>query len=207
MKREEIRSRILPHAMQLAVFEGWNDAMLDKATLAAGFEDTLTWQRVFPHGCDDVLDAYSTSINDALRERVEDTREAFDAMRIREKITWLIAERIRLQSPHKEALKRAMGAALIPTHSADASKRLWRAADTCWQLVGDQSIDLNYYTKRLTLSKVYAATLIYWVNDTSADHADTLAFLSRRINNVMQFEKFKAKASKLVAGWLPRKAS
>ena len=33
-----------------------------------------------------------------------------------------------------------------------------------------------------------------WFNDDSEDEAPTRAFLAARIENVMQFEKFKAKA-------------
>ena len=51
---------------------------------------------------------------------------------------------------------------------------------------------MNWYTKRATLSAVYSSTLIYWLGDDSADQADTWAFLDRRIENVMAFEKAKA---------------
>jgi ubiquinone biosynthesis protein COQ9 len=44
----------------------------------------------------------------------------------------------------------------------------------------------------MTLSAVYASTLSVFVNDESEDFADTRAFLDRRIDNVMQFEKVKA---------------
>jgi ubiquinone biosynthesis protein COQ9 len=58
--------------------------------------------------------------------------------------------------------------------------------------LGDSSRDLNWYTKRATLSAVYAATVLFWLGDTSEGDADTWAFLDRRIDNVMQIEKAKA---------------
>lgn len=205
MKREEIRQNIMQHALELAVFDGWNDAMMDKASRAAGFEDMLTWQRVFPNGAEDVLDAYSAYINDALTEYAKAHSELLANMRVRDKITWLVTERLRLQTPHKEALKRAAGSALIPTHSLDASKRLWAAVDACWRLAGDTSVDFNYYTKRMSLAKIYLATLLVWFNDTSENEQDTLDFLARRIDNLMAFHKFKARTTKTIQQWLPTK--
>ena len=39
------------------------------------------------------------------------------------------------------------------------------------------------------------------LDDTSEDFAETYAFLDRRIENVMQFEKFKAKAKDALANF------
>ena len=63
-----------------------------------------------------------------------------------------------------------------------------------WRWAGDTATDYNYYSKRLILSGVITATRLYWFDDSSDDFANTRAFLERRIENVMQFEKVKAKA-------------
>ena len=62
-----------------------------------------------------------------------------------------------------------------------------------WRAAGDTSTDFNFYSKRAILAGVYSATLLRWFNDSGEDEAATWAFLSDRIENVMQFEKFKAK--------------
>jgi ubiquinone biosynthesis protein COQ9 len=62
-----------------------------------------------------------------------------------------------------------------------------------WRLAGDNATDLNYYTKRATLAAVYATTLIVWLDDESEGQAETKAFLDRRIDDVMRFEKTKAR--------------
>ena len=83
---------------------------------------------------------------------------------------------------------------------------IWGTADAIWQALGDTSDDVNWYTKRATLSAVYGATVLYWLGDESEGHAATWEFLDRRIENVMQFEMFKAKVrdnpvlGKLLAG-------
>jgi ubiquinone biosynthesis protein COQ9 len=61
-----------------------------------------------------------------------------------------------------------------------------------WRLAGDTATDFNYYSKRALLAGIYAATLAVFVDDKSEGKADTLAFLDRRIDGVMRFEKAKA---------------
>jgi ubiquinone biosynthesis protein COQ9 len=69
----------------------------------------------------------------------------------------------------------------------------WRSADTMWRLAGDTSTGFAHYTKRMTLLGVYGATLLAFIDDDSEDYAETRAFLDRRIDDVMKFEKFKAR--------------
>ncbi len=91
-----------------------------------------------------------------------------------------------------------------------APKLIWGTADAIWTALGDTSDDVNWYTKRATLSGVYSATVLYWLGDSSEGHTATWAFLDRRIENVMQIEKLKAQVnanpvlSRVMAGpnWL-----
>ena len=61
-----------------------------------------------------------------------------------------------------------------------------------WRLAGDTATDYNHYTKRAILAGIYAATLAVFVGDESEGKAETRAFLDRRIDGVMRFEKAKA---------------
>jgi ubiquinone biosynthesis protein COQ9 len=61
-----------------------------------------------------------------------------------------------------------------------------------WRIAGDTSTDFNHYTKRMTLGAVYGSTLLVWLDDQSEGWSETAAFLDRRIDQVMRFEKFKA---------------
>jgi len=56
---------------------------------------------------------------------------------------------------------------------------------------------VNFYTKRTILSGVFASTLSTWLNESDAAKPDSQAFLDRRIQNVMDFEKTKAQMTKL----------
>ncbi len=61
-----------------------------------------------------------------------------------------------------------------------------------WRIAGDTSTDFNHYTKRVTLGAVYGSTLLAWLDDDSEELGETAAFLDRRIDDVMSFEKWKA---------------
>ena len=80
-----------------------------------------------------------------------------------------------------------------------AAQLMMRSVDAMWRAAGDRSSDFSYYTKRATLAGVYGATFAYWLSDSSEGHAATWTFLDNRIDNVMQFEKFKGAAKDAIA--------
>ncbi|MEO0501202.1 MAG: hypothetical protein AAF205_11705 [Pseudomonadota bacterium] len=51
-------------------------------------------------------------------------------------------------------------------------------------------------SSRAILSGLYSATLIYWLQDDEPNFEATRAFLGRRIDGVMRFEKTKADVQK-----------
>jgi len=92
---------------------------------------------------------------------------------------------------HEEAARRASSRLVLPDLAATGVQQIWSAADTIWRAIGDTSTDSNYYSKRVILSSVIGATLPIWLSDQSDDKAAARAFLDNRIQNVMEFEKFK----------------
>jgi len=92
----------------------------------------------------------------------------------------------------KEAVRRGTVMFALPHMAPDGAKLIWGTADAIWEALGDPSRDVNWYTKRATLSAVYGSVVLYWLGDDSADGYATRAFIDRRIENVMTFEKVKA---------------
>ena len=58
---------------------------------------------------------------------------------------------------------------------------------------GDDGGGTSYYTKRSLLVAVWTSTYLCWLEDRSAHFADTFAFLERRIDNVMQLGRMRAR--------------
>ena len=119
-------------------------------------------------------------------------------MKIREKIRALVWRRLEIMGPAREAVRRALAILAMPQNVPLALRIGWRTADLMWRIAGDTSTDFNHYTKRMTLGAVYGSTLLAWLDDQSEGWSDTAAFLDRRIDDVMKFEKFKARMARLV---------
>ena len=111
-------------------------------------------------------------------------------MRFRDKVAHAVKIRLELVQD-KEAVRRGATLFALPQNAVIGARLLWGTADAIWTALGDTSRDVNWYTKRATLSAVYSTTVLYWLGDDSIEHEETWAFLDRRIENVMQFEKVK----------------
>ena len=119
-------------------------------------------------------------------------------MKIREKIRALVWHRLEIMGPAREAVRRALAILAMPQNLPLALRISWRTADLMWRIAGDTSTDFNHYTKRMTLGAVYGSTLLVWLDDQSEGWSETAAFLDRRIDDVMQFEKLKARMARLI---------
>jgi ubiquinone biosynthesis protein COQ9 len=188
---DEIREALAPRLAANAAFDGWNDSAVESAALEIGV-DTDVAKLAFKGGPMALIDAWIASVDAEMARRLPP--EKLNAMKIRDRITALVATRLEIAAPDREGQRRALAIMAMPQNVPLAARIGWRSADRMWRLAGDTASDFNHYTKRMTLSAVYASTLSVFVNDESEDFAETRAFLDRRIDNVMQFEKVKAQA-------------
>ena len=188
---DEIRAALAPIIARNAGFDGWSDAAVHAAADEAGVDRDVA-KLAFKDNAIDMIDAWIDSIDLELAHRLPS--EKLGAMKIRDRITALLATRLEIMAPDRESLRRAMAIMAMPQNLVRSAKIGWRSADRMWRLAGDTASDFNHYTKRMTLSAVYASTLSVFVNDDSDNFADARAFLDRRIDNVMQFEKVKFQA-------------
>jgi ubiquinone biosynthesis protein COQ9 len=185
-----LRDRLVQSALPHAAFDGWTVQTLRQATRDAGLTE-LDAYRAFPAGADDLLQHH---LDCADRDMVSAMLDLdLDNMRIRDKIASGVRLRLEQAGSHKEAVRRGLNHLGLPHRAPRAMKALFRTVDLMWRTIGDTSTDYNFYTKRALLSGVYGSTLLFWLNDQSEDHEQTWAFLDRRISNVMQIEKAKAK--------------
>jgi ubiquinone biosynthesis protein COQ9 len=186
---QALRDRLALAVGENAVFDGWTVTAVESAAAAAG-ADPAQARLAFGRDPAAMVEAYAGAVDAALAERFPPERLA--AMKIRERITELLWERLEIMAPAREAVRSGLAILAMP-HNALAGARLgWRSAVRMWRLAGDTATDFNHYTKRLTLGAVYSATLLAWLDDQSEGAAETRAFLERRIADVMRFEKWKA---------------
>ncbi|KAL0467774.1 ubiquinone biosynthesis protein COQ9 [Neurospora intermedia] len=71
-----------------------------------------------------------------------------------------------------------------PSYVPLSLKELALLSDEILFLAGDSSVDPSWYTKRASLSTIYAAAELFMTNDHSPEFMDTRAFLNRRLREV-----------------------
>ena len=187
---DEIRARLAPLVADAAVFDGWKDEAVEFAADQAGIDPAVA-RYAFRDGPMAMIGAWIESIDATMAEAF--SPEMMSAMPIRERIRALIQFRLDAVTGKEEALRRALAIQAMPQNLAETSRFGWRSADRMWRLAGDTATDYNHYTKRATLGSIYAATLAVFLDDESEGKAATRAFLDRRIEGVMKFEKTKAR--------------
>jgi ubiquinone biosynthesis protein COQ9 len=187
MQNDDMKNRLLDAALAHVPFDGWSDRTLQAAAADSALDMGLA-KAIFPRGGVDLALAYHMRGDAAM---VADLQAAdLTAMRFRDRIGHAV--RTRLNLADRELVRRGTTLFSLPQHAAEGAAAIWRTADAVWTALGDTSTDLNWYTKRATLSAVYASTVLYWLGDDTPDHQATWEFLDRRIDGVMQVEKLKA---------------
>lgn len=199
---QDPKMRLLDAAVTHVPFDGWSEVTFQAAIADSKVAPTVA-RAVCPRGAVDLAVAYHQQSDAQMIAALE--KEDLTQLRFRDRIARALRLRLELVQD-KELVRRGTTLFALPQYAPDGAKLIWGTCDAVWNVLGDSSDDINWYTKRATLSGVYSATVLYWLGDESEDHAKTWEFLDRRIDNVMQFEKFKAQVndsptlSKLMAG-------
>ncbi len=181
------RDRLLAAALEEAPFSGWTAASLKAAVRTAGLSDGEAVLAA-PRGAADLLDRFEEQADEAMLANTQ-----FGSNSLRGRVKALVLARLRYMQPHREALRRA-----APHAALAAPGWMWRTADRIWRALGDPSTDANFYSKRTILTGVLAATMLVFLADETDDLSETEAFLTRRLDGVMAFEKAKAAAARFV---------
>ncbi|MBL4692229.1 MAG: COQ9 family protein [Magnetovibrio sp.] len=197
--REAKKDAIVLAASAHVTFDGWGYEALSLGAVDAGY-DANTARRLFPGGAVDAIAHFATISDRVMITAME--KANLDDMRVRDRIIFGVRARLEFLAPHKEAVRRGLGLLMLPTHALKMAHITHTTVDNIWYFAGDRAADFNYYTKRTLLGGVYAATVLYWLDDSSENHQDTWVFLDKRIDDVLKIYPLKAKLEKAVEGFL-----
>ncbi|TRW96022.1 COQ9 family protein [Paracoccus sp. M683] len=202
---EHEREKLLDAALEHVPFDGMNETALLAGARDLGISPEMV--RVhFPQGGASLAAAYHRRGDAALRDWMAATPPEG---RYSQRVAGAIWQRLALVQP--ELVRAGATVLSLPQHAGLGARLVWETADVIWDGLGDTSRDVNWYTKRATLSAVYGSAVLFWLGDESEGKTETRAFIDRRIDNVMSFEKFKAQARKfpgvaaltdLATGWM-----
>jgi len=183
---EDQRAALIEAMLPNVPFDGWSRPALRAAARRIGMpaDEALA---LFPNGAAELVACFSRWADQRMLDRLETT--ALDSLRIPERIAVAIATRLEIISPWREGVRRALSVLTLPQHAALGLRLLYETVDGIWYAAGDRATDFSFYTKRVTLAAVYATTLLYWLEDSSPDFADSRAFLERRLTEVASIGK------------------
>jgi len=189
---EKIMLAAVPHAM----FDGWTPRILALGARDAGFEDHAG-DIAFPGGVNDLIETFSRWADDEMLARLE--AHDLKSLKVRERVSLCVRTRLDVLAPHRESVRRLNAHVALPGNAILAAKLVSETVSAIWYAAGDTSTDFAYYTKRGLLAAVYVATVLYWLADESEGHADTWAFLDRRLDDVMKIPKARAQAKRVLS--------
>jgi len=171
----------LSSALAHVPIHGFTQEALTLGAKDAGYLDISS--NLFPKGTFDLVKYHLVSQRLGLKDRIQFPDENFGVGR---KVRNLILERLRanvdtgIVTRWQEALAIMSLAENIPA----SLRELGALADEMWFLAGDTAVDASWYTKRASLSGIYAAAEIYQTTDQSTEYRDTEQFLDRRLEEL-----------------------
>ena len=200
MEIEQARDKILLATLPHVAFDGWTRRSLDAGVAAAGLPREMAF-RAFPRGMEEVIGHWAEYGDRRMLEEME--RLNLDAMRVRDRIATGVRLSIEVNTPYREAVRRALSFLALPQNAPIAARNTYNTVNAIWYAAGDTSTDFNFYTKRGLLAPVYVSTVLYWLSDESDDFSATWAYLDRRIDDVLQIPKIQARIQNAVAAFVP----
>lgn len=177
---------VLEAAISRAGRLGWNAQLVRAACEAEGLS-LGDQELLLPHGARDLAALLSRRQDAAALKALEVTPAT--TLKIRERIAAALSARLEAAANDYEASRKCAGFLALPFNADLGISLTWETADKLWRWAGDTSTDQNHYSKRTILSGILAPALTIRLFE-GKEAADK--FCARRIENVMQFEKWKA---------------
>ncbi|MGB8273843.1 MAG: COQ9 family protein [Alphaproteobacteria bacterium] len=193
---EHLKERLLLASLPHVPFKGWSKDTLAAAAAELGLERGSD-ELAFPGGPADLVEYFSTYTDHKMVTVLE--QQNLPELKVRDRIAAGVRVRLDLLARHREAVRRVLAFLAMPQNTALGVSCLLRTVDAIWRAAGDNSTDFNYYTKRTLLAGVYAATLLYWLDDESEGCQDTFGFLDRRIANVLELGRAGSRLDQALA--------
>ncbi len=203
----ETKEKILTEFLKICTFDGWNKTTLENAVTNYGIQKNFT-DIIFEKGCLEVAEFYIDSGNKKAAEIIAAIAD-FHSQKIRHKIRLMLYARFEVEKGNQIAVQRLINFYLDPKNfittelgirpALQSLRNCYKISDFIWKEINDQSTDFNFYTKRLTLSKIVLRSLKVFTQDDSENLAKTKNFIDSEIEKVMKFEQRKVQIKKIVS--------
>ncbi|KAL4920330.1 COQ9-domain-containing protein [Aspergillus aurantiobrunneus] len=187
------QTTILSAALKHVPTHGFSRDALTLGARDTGFLDVSI--QLLPRGEFDLILFWLASRRGLLRAAAEQdgllAKSHPGSVTVEDKTKALIMERLRMNTVIRRQWQDALAFMSLPSNIPLSLSELHALSSDILHIAGDASVDASWYTKRLSVSAIYASAEVVMTRDPSLDLSATEAFVTRR------FEDSKAIGEKL----------
>jgi len=193
----EAQDKILAAAIARVPEYGFTEESLVLGAKDAGYLDVTV--QLFPRGVFDLIRYHLVTQRLALKHNVQFPEGIH--LGLGAKIRTLAMARLRANADVIHQWQGALGHMSLLGNIPASLQELNALSDEIWYLAGDTAVDFSWYTKRASLSAVYASSEMFMTTDKTQDFAATEEFLDRRLKDAQNVGSTAGGFSQYVGFW------
>jgi len=186
------RKEIIEISKKYIVKDGWNEDLFESISKNSKFKINEI-KILFPEGYLSLLKFYLKELDTQMT--INAKKINLIPMKTHERIKEIILLRLKNNQDEKNLIKRTYFTLLLPHHSKVALKSLYNTVDQIWFIVGDKSVDFNFYSKRFILAAIYSSVILFWIKNQ--DIKKTTVFLDKQLRKVSKITQTKNKVKNI----------
>uniref|UniRef100_A0A8D0H4U6 Ubiquinone biosynthesis protein n=1 Tax=Sphenodon punctatus TaxID=8508 RepID=A0A8D0H4U6_SPHPU len=185
---EQLQHRILTAALEFVPAYGWTADAIAEGAKSLGL--SVAAAGLFHNDGSELILHFVSQCNSKLSELLEEQNKLVQLGQAEKKKTDqflrdALEARLRMLVPYIEKWPQALSILLLPHNIPPSLNLLTNMVDDMWHYAGDQSTDINWYTRRAVLAGIYSTTELVMMQDTSPDFEETWRFLENRLADAM----------------------
>ncbi|NWH77604.1 COQ9 protein, partial [Piaya cayana] len=186
---EQLQHRILTAALESVPEHGWTAEAIAEGAKTLGLSAAAAG--MFQSDGSQLILHFVSQCNTKLSELLQQEQKLVEQGEAEKKPTDqflrdAVEARLRMVIPYIEKWPQALSILLMPHNIPSSLSLLSSMIDDIWHYAGDQSTDINWYTRRAVLTGIYNTTELVMMQDSSPDFEDTWRFLENRVADAMK---------------------
>ena len=192
-KKYQILLDLVDELMVTTVFGVAFENVAKKLKINAKEKDKIL-NNTFPNEYQSLNKELNTLINSMMNRSKKPKN--FNKLRLNEKIKYFVIKRLALTDEIFD-FKKLAKLNLTSKSPKNTFKILFDISDEIWFLVGDKSLDFNFYSKRFILMNIYLNSFLYLISQKKRNFENLETFVEKQIKAVLTFGKLKSKFKSL----------
>ena len=167
---------------------GWSEKILNKLIKQGVSKSDLVY--FFNNNYKEIINFSLENLNSILEDKINKIN--IINFPINKRIKLILINRMTIINKDKIFYKKTFYHLLIPQNVKIMKKNLYKSVDSMWYLAGDNSVDFNFYTKRITLAIIYTNALFVLFNK---DFQEAEVNIDKNLNRISNIPKLKNRFS------------